>query len=110
MRSHKLSLSKFTTQYTEKERLILVQVFKSGTTELLGLISFAYDREGLSIEGRLKIVNFNTRLQGSALRTGGTTKSKDTGRMGQFDEGMKLSALVFRRSGCKFFTESTGLK
>jgi hypothetical protein len=112
MRSHGLSLSEFTTEYTEKEkaRLILIEVFKPGTRELIGFIRFAYDREGLSIGGGLKIANFNASLQGHLLRTGETTKSKDAGQTGQFGEGMKLSALVFRRAGYKYCIESTGFR
>lgn len=110
MRSHNVQLSDFTTEYTEKDRLILIEAFKPGTAELLGFIRFAYDRDGFSIGGGLKIANFNASLQGYTLRTGGTTKSGDGRQTGQFGEGMKLSALVFRRSGYKFHIESTGFK
>ncbi|KAF2624183.1 hypothetical protein BU25DRAFT_461368 [Macroventuria anomochaeta] len=98
-RSHKLILSEFTTDYTEQERPILIPAFEPGTRELLGFIRFAYDREGLSIGGGLKMANFNASLQEHTLRTGGTTKARDAGQTGHFGEGMKLSALVFRHSG-----------
>ena len=110
MRSHRLNLSEFTIDYTEKDRVILIQTFKPGTQELLGFIRFAYDRDGFSVGGGLKMTNFNASLQGYTLRTGGTTKSRDIGQTGQFGEGMKLSALVFRRNGYKYHIESTGFK
>ena len=112
MRSYGLGLSEFTTEYTEneKDRLILIEVFKPGTRELIGFIRFAYDREGLSIGGGLKIANFNASLHGRTLRTGGTSKLNDRGQTGQFGEGMKLSALVFRRAGYKYCIESTGFR
>lgn len=110
MRSHDMSLADFATKYTEKDRLILIQVYKPGTKELLGFIRFAYDCNGLSTGGGLKIANFNASPQGYTLRTGGTAKVGDDGQTGQFGEGMKLSALVFRREGYKFYIESTGFK
>ncbi|KAH6618974.1 hypothetical protein C7974DRAFT_317813, partial [Boeremia exigua] len=104
------ALSEFTTEYTEHQRTILIRAFTPGTAKLLGFIRFAYDREGFSIGGGLKIANFNASLQGSMLRTGGTTKHEGSGQTGQFGEGLKLSALVFRRLGYKFHIESTGFK
>lgn len=58
----------------------------------------------------MKIANFGASLQGYTLRTGGTNKVGDDEQTGQFGEGMKLSALVFRRQGYKFHIESTGFK
>ena len=112
MHSHGLSLSEFTAEYTEneKDRLILIEVFKPGTRELIGFIRFAYDQEGLSIEGGLKIANLNASLQGLQLCSGESTKSGDDNQTGQFGYGMKLSALVFRRSGYKYCIESTGFR
>ena len=112
MHSHGLSLSEFTAEYTEneKDRLILIEVFKPGTRELIGFIRFAYDQEGLSIEGGLKIANLNASLQGLQLCSGESTKSGDDNQTGQFGYGMKLSALVFRRAGYKYCIESTGFR
>ncbi|KAF3029621.1 hypothetical protein E8E11_000026 [Didymella keratinophila] len=93
MRSHKTILSDFVTEYTEKERLILIRVYTLGTKVLLGFIRFAYDRDGYSTGGGLKIANFDASLQGYTLRTGGTTKVEE-------DE----------QTGYKFYIESTGFK
>lgn len=110
LRSHQMRLSEFTTEYTETERLVLIQVYRPGTKQLLGFIRFGYDQDGYSTGGGLKIANFGASLQGYTLRTGGTTKVGDDQQTGQFGEGMKLSAVVPRRQGYKFHIESTGFK
>lgn len=68
----------------------------SGTeSELLGFIRYTYDKEEL---GTLEIANFKARLQLRHLRMGGSTKQKDETQAGQHGEGMKLAAMVLRRS------------
>ncbi len=79
------------------------------TSNLIGFIRFQYDKDGFCVGG-LKMANFNASLTYDALGTGGTSKALDAGQTGQHGEGMKLSALVFRRENLNFRIESSGFK
>jgi hypothetical protein len=93
----------------EKNRRISIEVFRPGTQDLLGFVRFEYNKDGLSVGG-LKMANLKASLEFHTLSTGGTTKARDSGQTGQHGEGMKLSALVFRRCGYNFRIESNEFK
>ena len=95
--------------YTEAKRVILVAVHAPNTEKLFGFIRFQYDKDGYSVGG-LRLVNFNATLELCDLGTGSTTKARDSGQTGQHGEGMKLSALVFRRNNYNFRIESGEFK
>ncbi|KAF2131165.1 hypothetical protein P153DRAFT_395549 [Dothidotthia symphoricarpi CBS 119687] len=107
LRSFNLHLSEFSTKYTEdkQKRFILIQAFHPSTNELIGFIHFKYDKEGYSVGG-LKLANFKAKLAYNTLGTGATSKAFALNQTGQHGEGMKLSALVFRRGGHNFRIES----
>ena len=109
MKSFKLNLSQFRTEFTEAKRVILIRALQAGSDQVLGFISFKYNKDGYCVGG-LKIVNFNASLPLQALCTGATSKALDSGQAGQHGEGMKLSALVFRRNNYNYRIESAGFK
>jgi hypothetical protein len=110
-RSFNISRSQFRTTMEEdtKKRVILIKAVKASTSELLGFIKFQYGRDGYSVGG-LKIANFNATLPYRSLGTGATPKAYDSRQTGQHGEGMKLSALVFRRNNYNFRIESGEFK
>ena len=109
LRSFQLPLSEFKTTYTEKKRVISITVQHPVTSNLLGFIRFQFDKDGYCVGG-LKMANFKATLPYDALGTGVTSKAHDSGQTGQHGEGMKLSALVFRRKNLNFRIESGGFK
>jgi hypothetical protein len=109
LKSFKMSRSQFRTDLTETGRLILIKAFNTSTNEMLGFIRFEYNKSGNSVGG-LKMVNFQATLPYASLGTGATSKAYDSGQTGQHGEGMKLSALVFRRMNYNFRIESGGFK
>jgi hypothetical protein len=109
LRSFHINLSQFLTEVTDQKRVILVKAFQSGSDQLLGFILFKYTKEGYCIGG-LKIANFNAALEYRSLGTGATSKAADSNQSGQHGEGMKLSALIFRRNNYNYRIESSSFK
>lgn len=109
LRSFGLDQSQFCPKYTEKNRDILIEVRHPDTEDLLGFIQFKSDKDGYCVGG-LKIVNFKATLRYGNLGTGATTKAHDHGQTGQHGDGMKLSALVYRRNNYNVRYESGGFK
>ncbi|KAI8934992.1 hypothetical protein NX059_008658 [Plenodomus lindquistii] len=111
LRSFKLKLWQFKTIYSDdtKKRRVLIEARNPDTTDLLGFIEFKYDKERYCVGG-LKMANFKATLQYNNLGTGGTTKAADKNQTGQHGEGLKLSALVFRRNHYNFRIESGSFK
>lgn len=104
-----MNLSQFRTESTDEKRVILIKAFTAESTELFGFISYKYNKEGYCIGG-LKVANFKAALQYRSLGTGATTKAVDPNQSGQHGEGMKLSALIFRRHNYNYRIESSGFK
>jgi hypothetical protein len=100
-----IDLSQFHTEIEEVERVILIKAINVRTNKMVGFIRFQYDKDGNSVGG-LKVANFNAALPYSSLGTGATSKARASGQTGQHGEGMKLSALVFRRNNYNFHIES----
>jgi hypothetical protein len=109
LKSYRINLFQFRTEITEVKRVILIKAINMNTDELIGFIRFQYDKDGNSVGG-LKVANFNVTLPFSSLGTGATSKATDSGQNGQHGEGMKLSALVFRRNNFNFRIESGEFK
>jgi hypothetical protein len=109
LNSYNINLSQFRTEYTEVKQVILIKAINMSTSELVGFIRFKYDKDGNS-RGGLKVANFNATLPFSSLGTGATSKAADSRQTGQHGEGMKLSALVFRRNNYNFRIESGDFK
>jgi hypothetical protein len=109
LRSFALDRSHFRPTYKEENRRILIEAHHPDTEELLGFIKFAYDKDGYCVGG-LKIVNFEATLKFRNLGTGATTKAHDDGQTGQHGDGMKLSALVYRRNNYNVHYESGKFK
>jgi hypothetical protein len=109
LRSFHINLTHFRTEITDQKRVILVKAFQSGSDQLLGFILFKYTKEGYCIGG-LKIANFNAALEYGSLGTGATSKAADSNQSGQHGEGMKLSALIFRRNDYNYRIESSSFK
>ncbi|OAL50232.1 hypothetical protein IQ07DRAFT_510130, partial [Pyrenochaeta sp. DS3sAY3a] len=95
----------FRESYQNCNRVILISATHPKTQDLLGFIRFEYDQNGLSVDG-LKMVNFSATLEYQMLGIGTTTKAKNSNQAGQHGEGLKLSALVFRRNNYNFCIES----
>jgi hypothetical protein len=108
LRSSALPLGRFLTQYSEHNRLILIQAHHPDTKELLGYIRFTYASDGY---GQVEATNRNARLEYRHLKIGGGTKSYDDEQSGKHGEGFKVAALVFRRSpnNHTFRIESSGV-
>ncbi|KAF2866205.1 hypothetical protein BDV95DRAFT_649757 [Massariosphaeria phaeospora] len=108
-RTFGLTLRQFKPQYREDARTILIQVFHPSTKRLLGYLRFRYDKND---EGELEATNFGASLQQYNLSIGGTTKAGDQGQSGEFGEGLKLAALIFRRhpNNFTFRIESSSFK
>lgn len=113
MRSFNIAERDFKVECTESpnEKFYAVYHPRKKMKRLLGYMRFSYDAMKL---GSLEITNFKASLQRRHLGIGGTTKADDIQQMGQYGEGLKLSALVNRRhphnysftihsSGCKWF-------
>ena len=111
LRSFKISPGDFRTETVEdqKKRLILIKAFAANDNILRGFIRFQYDKDGYCVGG-LKIANFKATLSFRSLGTGATSKATDAQQTGQHGEGMKLSALVFRRNNYNFRIESGAFK
>ncbi|RAR04343.1 hypothetical protein DDE82_004547 [Stemphylium lycopersici] len=109
LRSFSLDLSSFHPTYTDTKRVILIETRHPETKELMGFIRFQYDKDGYCVGG-LKMANFKATLKYRNLGTGGTTKANDKTQTGQHGDGLKLSALVFRRNNYNFHYESDGFK
>ena len=109
--SFNLNLSQFHPTYTEneKKRVILIEARHPDTKDLLGFIQFKHDKDGYCKDG-LKIVNFKATLKYRNLGTGATTKFHDDRQTGQHGDGMKVSALVYRREGYNVCYESSGFR
>ncbi|KAL1792381.1 hypothetical protein ACET3X_008888 [Alternaria dauci] len=112
-RSFSLDQSQFRPTYTEnlngKKGSIIIDARHPDTSELLGFIHFKSDTDGYCVGG-LKIVNFKATLKYRDLGTGSTTKASDKEQTGQHGDGMKISALVYRRSNYNVCYESGGFK
>ncbi|KAI4666318.1 uncharacterized protein J4E79_002355 [Alternaria viburni] len=111
LKSFNLKLSQLRPTYTENKtkRLILIEAHHPETKELLGFIQFKHDKDGYCVGG-LRIVNFKATLKYRNLGTGATTKAYDDGQTGQHGDGMKISALVYRRNNYNVRYESSSFK
>lgn len=109
LKSFSVNPSQFRTKTVETKHVILITAFQADSDEVLGYIRFQYDKDGLCVGG-LKIANFKATLPYRSLGTGATSKAGDIEQAGQHGEGMKLSALVFRRNNYNFRIESGGFK
>ena len=105
LRSFDVKMSDFKVEKIEESNLIRFRALHPRTEELMGYIHFAH-RDGVSREG-LEIVNFKASLEYFNLMRGGGTKANDHNQFGQFGEGLKLAALVFRRAGYTCGIESS---
>jgi len=110
LRSFQFHLSQFRTKITDQKRIILIKAFKNDDdNQLLGFLLFKYNKEGHCIVC-LKIANFNAALAYRSLGTGATSKAADSNQSGQHGEGIKLSALIFRRNNYNYRIKSSGFK
>ncbi|KAF2497545.1 hypothetical protein BU16DRAFT_606081 [Lophium mytilinum] len=85
----------FKTTYKETSRAIVIEARHPSDNMLMGYIRFRWDKDEVGV---LKLVNFKASLQLQHLGLGGTTKATDNNQAGQFGEGMKIAALVLKRS------------
>ena len=104
-----LNLSQLLPTYIEKKHVTLIEARHPDTDDLLGFIQFKHDKDGYCLGG-LKIVNFRAALKYRNLGTGATTKFRDRRQTGQHGDGMKLSALVYRRNNYNVCYESSSFK
>lgn len=78
--------------------MILIEAFGPESTtrpnELCGYIRFKWDKDSLGV---LELTNFNASLKLWHLALGGTSKAGDAKQAGKHGEGLKMSALTFRR-------------
>lgn len=88
----------------EKETLVTIRakprpasraVPSVDSTELLGFILFKYDDKNLGV---VQVANFKAKLREKHLTMGVTSKVGKSDQAGQHGEGLKLAALIFRRS------------
>jgi hypothetical protein len=107
LRAFNLTLSDFHPVYIESKRVILIEVRHPESRDLFGFIRFQSNKDGYCVGG-LQMANFKATLRYRNLGTGGTTKATDDGQTGQHGDGMKLSALVFRRNHYNVRYESSG--
>lgn len=108
-RSFKISSLNFRTKTKEAKGVILITAHEKDSEEVLGFIRFKYDKDDLCVGG-LQLVNFRATLPYRSLSLGGSPKVHDSTQTGQHGEGMKLSALIFRRKNYNLRIESGGFR
>jgi hypothetical protein len=88
----------FRVEFTKTKRVILIQAFRPESPtepkEMCGYIRFKWDKDDLGV---LELTNFKACLQLWHLSLGGTSKANDEKQAGKHGEGLKMSALTFRR-------------